>query len=229
MTKQSIVTAAAIAATLSSASAFAELSANVGVVSDYIFRGITQTSSAAANGGIDWSDESGFYAGIWAINIEGGASTGNGFAVIKPTSGVAGLEIDTYLGYGGEVEDFSYSIGFTHYEYSGDFDTTYDEVNLGAGYGDFSLDIAIGTHENTPQDDDYLWYSLGYSTGPFSVSYNGFGQDADGEYIELGMSTDIGGADAGITLVVPLADSTDAVSIDTKTSMVFSISKSFDL
>ena len=222
MSNKSIVTAAAIAATLSSASAMADLTGNIGVVSDYIFRGITQTASSAANAGIDYEHESGLYAGIWATNIEGAAGQG--------ATGTGGLEIDTYVGFGGEVEDISYSIGFTHYEYTGDFDTTYDEINLGAGFGDFSVDVAMGSNENPGgTDPDYLWYSLGYSTGPFVVSYNGFGQDFDGEYIEVGMSTDIGGAEAGVTLVIPLADTADVVSIDNKTSMVFSISKSFDL
>lgn len=221
MKNKSLALAAAIAATMASTNASAELSANIGVVSDYIFRGITQTASAAANGGIDYEDESGLYAGVWATNIEGAAGDG---------SGLGGLEIDTYVGFGGEMEDISYSIGYTHYEYTGDFDSAYDEINLGAGFGDFSVDVAIGTYDQAPASDlDYMFYSLGYGTGPFTVSYNGWGQDFDGEYLEFGMSTDIGGADAGVMLIVPLADKTDTVDIDTKTSMVFSLSKGFDL
>lgn len=220
MKKQSLILNSALAAIMASTNASAELSANVGVVSDYIFRGITQTSTAAANGGVDYEDASGIYAGVWATNIEGNAGTG----------GSGGLEIDTYIGYGGEMDGVSYSIGFTHYEYTGDFDTSYDEINLGAGFGDVSVDVAIGSNDNPGgTDPEYLFYSLGYATGPFSVSYNGWGQDFDGEYLEFGMSTDIGGADAGVSVIMPLADANDNVDIDTKSTMVFSISKGFEL
>ena len=43
---------------------------NVGVVSDYIFRGISQThGDAAIQGGIDYADPSGFYLGTWLSSI----------------------------------------------------------------------------------------------------------------------------------------------------------------
>ncbi len=40
------------------------LSANVGLTSQYIFRGIAQTDTASASAGLDY-ENSGFYAGIW--------------------------------------------------------------------------------------------------------------------------------------------------------------------
>ncbi len=221
MTKQSIVIAAAVAATLSSASAFADLTANLGVVSDYVFRGVVQTNSAAGNGGIDWSDDSGIYAGVWATNIEGGTASG--------------LEIDLYVGYGGEIDDFGYSVGYTHYGYTGDFDSSYDEVNLGGAYGDFSVDIAIGTHEALTAggtDDDYTFVSLGYGSGPFFASYNAFGGDWGGAYLEFGMSTDIGGAEASLSVIKgEPEDNFTGIGANTSdgSTMVFSISKSFDL
>ena len=49
----------------------AELSANIGVASNYYFRGITQTDDGAAvSGGIDYNHESGFYVGTWMSNID---------------------------------------------------------------------------------------------------------------------------------------------------------------
>ena len=45
---------------------FASVSANVGFSSDYIWRGMTQTSGdPAISGGFDFETKSGFYAGIW--------------------------------------------------------------------------------------------------------------------------------------------------------------------
>ncbi|MEW8587031.1 MAG: TorF family putative porin, partial [Candidatus Thiodiazotropha sp.] len=44
--------------------AAAEISANIGVTSNYIWRGLTQTgNSTALSGGFDWADELGVYAG----------------------------------------------------------------------------------------------------------------------------------------------------------------------
>src|ERR1035437_4409760 len=43
---------------------------NVGLVSQYIFRGLTQTNAhPAIQGGADYSHASGFYAGTWLSNI----------------------------------------------------------------------------------------------------------------------------------------------------------------
>jgi uncharacterized protein (TIGR02001 family) len=228
MTKRTLILGAAVAATLSAGNAMAVdgLSANVGVVSDYVFRGVVQNLSAAGNGGFDYEHESGLYIGIWAINIEGQAGLG---------AGAGGLEIDTYAGYAGEMNDISYSIGFTHYGYTGDFDTSYDEFNLGAGYAGFSLDVALGTHEafvSTTPDDDYTFVSLGYSTGPFYASYNTFSGDWGGDYYEVGMTTDIGGAEAGLSFVKGNPDESftgTGTNTSDGTTMIFSLSKSFDL
>jgi len=46
------------------------LTANVGLYSEYIFRGIAQTGGKpAVQGGFDYAHSSGFYAGTWASNI----------------------------------------------------------------------------------------------------------------------------------------------------------------
>src|SRR5450830_659674 len=43
---------------------------NVGLVSQYVFRGLTQTNGGpAVQGGADYSHTSGFYAGTWLSNI----------------------------------------------------------------------------------------------------------------------------------------------------------------
>src|SRR5215210_5001131 len=46
------------------------LTGNIGVFSQYIFRGLTQTDKdPALQGGFDYSHRSGFYVGTWASNI----------------------------------------------------------------------------------------------------------------------------------------------------------------
>ena len=52
-------------------------SANVGLFSEYVFRGITNTNEGPAiQGGFDYAHESGFYAGVWASKAESTLAAG---------------------------------------------------------------------------------------------------------------------------------------------------------
>ena len=61
------------------------------------------------------------------------------------------------------------------------------------------------------------------------MTYGSWGSDYAGAYLEVGLSTDIGGADAGVSFVNGMPD--DGVKNITTdgTALVFSISKSFEL
>ena len=85
------------------------LSFNVGVFSDYRYRGISQTRlKPAVQAGIDYSIPGGFYVGAWASNIKW----------IKDSGGNASVEIDVYGGYKGEIaKDVSYDVGVLQYVY----------------------------------------------------------------------------------------------------------------
>ncbi len=125
-----------------------DLSANIGYNSEYIFRGIPQKTSSAM-GGLDL-EAGGFYLGTW------GADVGDG------------LEIDYYGGYGFYLGPMSFGIGGTIYTYTGDFDDTYKEVNLSAGWSFLTFDAAIGSYDNFGGPKlDYEYYSL-------TAEYNGF-------------------------------------------------------
>jgi len=78
------------------------LSSNIALVSDYRFRGISQTwRLPALQGGIDYAHSSGLYLGTWASNVSGN-SYNNG----------AGLELDLYGGYKLAVaQDLTLDIG----------------------------------------------------------------------------------------------------------------------
>jgi uncharacterized protein (TIGR02001 family) len=201
--------AALVALTLvSSAAANADFSANLGFASDYYFRGILQAPSSAS-GGLDY-ESNGFYVGTWAADVKDG------------------LEVDGYFGYGGEVGDFGYSIGYTGYFYTGDFDDTYQEINLGGTYGLFALDVAIGEYENFAGPTlDYTYYALSVEKNGFFGKYAGFSQDASGEYVELGYGTTVAEIDLGVTLLFNDKDLSGDGSSDE--ALIFSIGKSFDL
>ena len=90
------------------------LTANVGLFSNYIFRGISQTGGKPAlQGGFDYAHASGFYAGTWASNV----SWLEDFGVYSRSS----LEWDFYGGYKSSFgdSDFFYDVGTLYYYYPG--------------------------------------------------------------------------------------------------------------
>lgn len=199
---------AGLAGTLLAASSMAQAdwSANLGYMSEYHFRGILQKTSSVS-GGVDF-EQGGFYAGTWAADVGDG------------------LEVDGYFGYGVDVGEGSLSIGYTGYFYTGDFDDTYQEINLGAGFGILSIDVAVGEYDNFDGPTlDYTYYAATLAKNGFYGTYAGFSQDAEGEYIELGYGTTISEIDFGISLILA---NDDLVGEDDE-SLIFTIGKSFDL
>lgn len=104
----SLLAVSSLAAAEEAASPYT-LTANVYLVSDYYFRGITQTwHQAALQGGVDLSHSSGLYAGIWSSNVSGNQYAGGS------------QEIDVYGGYNGKINaDLSYTAGVYGYFYPG--------------------------------------------------------------------------------------------------------------
>ena len=196
----------ALAALVASATASADWSANIGWASEYHFRGIFQKNSSAS-GGVDF-EQNGFYVGTWAADVGDG------------------LEVDGYFGYGGEFEDFGYSIGFTGYYYTGDFDDTYQEINLGGSYGPLAVDVAVGEYENFDgPTQDYTFASVTLEGNGFYGTFGTFSQDFDGDYLELGYGTTFSEVDIGIALIL----ANDDLIGDEDETLVFTIGKSFDL
>ena len=64
---------AALVLLASATAANAEVTGTLTAVSDYNWRGVTQTSmDPALQGSIDYAHDSGFYAGAWASNVDFG-------------------------------------------------------------------------------------------------------------------------------------------------------------
>jgi len=88
------------------------ISYNVGIVSDYLFRGVSQThGNPAIQGGVDYLHSSGFYLGAWASSI----------TWVKDWLGSGSFEIDVYGGYKNSFGggDWNYDIGAIAYIYPG--------------------------------------------------------------------------------------------------------------
>jgi uncharacterized protein (TIGR02001 family) len=86
----------------------AEVTGNLGLTSDYRFRGISQSQNApAVQGGVDYSHSSGLYVGNWNSSVSSQVYT-NG----------AGVESDLYAGYKKEVyKGIGIDIGTYNYFY----------------------------------------------------------------------------------------------------------------
>ncbi len=186
----------------------ASFTANIGFLSNYIFRGVEQSTSTA-NGGLDY-ETGGFYVGTWAADVG------------------MGLEVDLYGGYGGQIGNFTYSIGATGYYYTDDFDDTYQEINLGGGYGPFSFQANFGEYENFGGPTlDYTFYAVTAEGNGFYGTIGSFGDDFDGEYYEVGYGTEVIGLDVGISAIY--SDEMLAGGTSGETNLVFSIGKTFGI
>lgn len=193
--------------------AHADMSYNIGYASEYYFRGVLQKESSAS-AGADYTKD-GFYIGTWAADVGDG------------------LEVDGYFGYGIETDSgVTASLGFTGYYYTGEFDDTYEEINLNVGYGIFGLEYTVGEHENfgDERDYDFLAATLTFENGVYGT-YGTWGDDLDGEYLELGWGTTIAEIDFSLAVVLSsdeLSDELDSDGDPTESeALVFTIGKTF--
>jgi uncharacterized protein (TIGR02001 family) len=93
------------------------LSFNVGAVTDYRYRGISQTRlKPALQGGADFSHKSGLYVGTWASTIKWIEDN----SVVPTATKIDGsVELDIYGGYKGSFGAFGYDVGVLRYQYVG--------------------------------------------------------------------------------------------------------------
>lgn len=131
---------------------------NVSVVSDYRFRGISQTYKLPAlQGGFDYSHASGFYVGNWNSSVSG-LSFPNG----------ASLEMDLYGGWKTEFANgVGLDIGGLYYYYPGSYYSTANGNNK-PKYNNFELYAGLS----------YKWLSAKYSyatTDYFGATGSAFG------------------------------------------------------
>lgn len=185
MKVKSLIAGSVLAAsTVASSAAMAEtsLSANVGFMSDYFFRGIYQAESAAS-AGLDLGIGPGFYLGTWLADVGDG------------------IEYDLYGGWGTEYKGFSVDIGYYTYNYTDDWDDTYKEVLGSIGYGPISVQYAVGEWDGfgTPVDYSFLGVTGEYK-GVY-LTYGDFGKDVKGTYWELGYGTTVSNIDLGVALI----------------------------
>lgn len=114
----------------------AQVTANLGLTSDYRFRGVSQTQNGLAiQGGIDYAHSSGFYVGNWNSSVSS-----------QLYNAGAGIESDLYAGYKKEVmPGLTLDVGSMNYLYSKSSNNpayTTNELYIGASYGPVSAKLS---------------------------------------------------------------------------------------
>jgi len=136
------------------------LSANVGVVSDYRYRGISQTRrDPALQGGLDFSHKSGFYVGTWLSSIKWISDNGD----VPPPQDIHGpVEWDIYGGYKFNAGPIGFDVGLLQYWYPNN--------NLAETAGG-------GVFKNANTTEGYVAGTWGPATLKYSYAFtNLFGQ-----------------------------------------------------
>jgi uncharacterized protein (TIGR02001 family) len=200
-------------------------SANIGIFSDYRFRGVKQTEDAPAiQGGFDLLHSSGFYIGNWNSNVEFAGTS---------------LEMDFYGGYSFEVGDINIDLGDLYYYYPdkvGD-DVNSNEIYAIATYGHISLGLHYFTTDwyGAPDSDGTTYTQINFEypvsdkmtviahVGTHSVENS---SESDYKDYRLSIAYDVGdGYEAGLDFI---DNSGDGCTGNVCTSgAVISFSKSF--
>lgn len=140
--------------------AMASVTGGVAVTSEYMFRGIDSEDGAAVQGNLDWSHESGIYAGIWGSNA----------------NLAGGNELDLIAGWSGDLSDsVNLDVGAIYFIFSEDEEGVDDSDD-----GDFDyLELYAGI--NIQNFSFYAYYASNF----FNVEDNDSFQASDGESIYL--------------------------------------------
>lgn len=150
-------------------------SANVGLFSEYYFRGISQTDDKPAlQGGMDYSvtlDEKtgiGAYLGVWGSNVDFSATEGT-------TVHGATVETDVYGGFTGNIgsSGIGWDVGFIYYAYPG--------ASSSLNYDFLEGKVAFS-------------YDFGFASATASVNYSDdyFGKSGEAWYPKLAVEVPVG-------------------------------------
>ncbi len=184
------------------------VSANIGVVSNYIWRGVTQTQDGpAVQGGLDYAHPSGFYAGLWASNVDwndegapqistvimdpqgNAVLDANGYPIYQ-TSGSSNsssptYELDGYLGFGNNItDDLKYNLSAIYYAYPDGRDSDFAEIGGSMTWKWITAGLAYtvyGENDGGLFDDGDMYY---YGALDFGLPYE-FALNFHGGYYDF--------------------------------------------
>jgi len=192
--------------------ASAEIAANIGATSNYVWRGVTQTDDGAAvSGGLDYSNESGVYAGTWTSNID------------------SDQEVDFYAGYSKDAVDVGAIV--YHYSDADDFAEVYANYSVGPATIGAAYTV---DKENTSTDENDLYYYVsasteledGWSLGGTLGLYDFDGSNGEYTHAQVDMSKSFGEA-GDFTLSLSDLSNSGSSYTDEDWKLFVSYSKSF--
>lgn len=220
-----------------------EFSANVGLFSEYYFRGVSQTDDAPAlQGGFDWSatfDKDsglGVYLGVWGSNVD-----------FNEAGGVDGatVEVDYYGGLTGDIGNtgLSWDIGFIYYTYPGasqslNYDFVEGQLALSYDFGFASATASVNySPDNFGNSGSAFYPKLGvdvpvgkYLTLSGHVAKQYIDRNATfglPDYVEYGIGATVNVAGFDVNLMWSDTDMTDAECGDACGMVLLSVSRSF--
>ena len=234
MRTKPLATALAALATIAAAGAAhagdGPFTANVGLVSDYAYRGWSQTDERPAlQGGFDYAHDSGLYAGVWGSNV-------SWLSDASPNVSNS-LELDLYGGYKGTAGAIGYDVGLLQYYYPGSYpkgfnspDTLEGYIGLSWEFLSFKYSYAFTDLFGYDRSDGSQYYDLGAAVdvgGGFTlaahVGYSDIkGQDDYTDW-KLGVTKEFGGFNFGLHYVDTDVDNADLAD----ERVILSIAKSF--
>lgn len=199
------------------------ITGNLSFVSDYQFRGVSQTDEdPAIQGGFDYAHASGFYLGTWASNVE---------------FGNANMEWDVYGGYSGSVGDIGYNVGLLQYFYPDNSDADTLEVYGGVTYKGFGLKASYSTTDyfGAPDSDGTIYWdaSYGYTfENGFGINLHygytsGEGDQEDYADWKVGVTKDVSGFTLGLAYVGTDSDGEDFYGKYADDRFIVSVAKTF--
>lgn len=184
----SLVSASALTAQVANA----EVEYSAEAATSYLYRGQDQGASGLISGAIDFSHDSGAYAGLWAAGA--GATP----------------EYDLYAGFALEAGDVSVDVGAVTYVYpgSGEDVAPLDGVEAYVNVGFMGASLSYNMGLESLEDSTYI--ALGYEMGDYSVTYGMSDDDAGTEYshIDLGVALS---EEFSLTISQSMDDSSAAV------------------
>jgi len=220
---------------MASSMAAAEFTGNMALTSDYVFRGYSQTQGdMAIQGGFDFSDKSGIYAGVWASNVESDPA-----APVNYNS--SSIEVDLYAGWSGEFNGIGIDAGILHYEYPGtntDTNNT-DEYHIGISkdFGSVSAGLTFNYSPDFYGADDAVYWDLGLEipltkkiTAAIHYGVTDYDDDARGDDYDdwsLGLSTEVNGVGLDLSYIDTSGVAAGCADDVCDGRLVFTVSKEF--
>lgn len=158
---------AGVSASAEEAASPVTVTGSAAFTTDYLFRGISQTSNnAAVQGAMTFSHESGVYFSLWGSSI---------------ASGAGGMELDTLLGFAGKAGDVGYDVGVMRYNYPGLNDNT----------------LGVTDAAGNPVDADYneVYASVSAAGAKLGVNFSPdyFAESGEFLYVYAAYATEVAG------------------------------------